>query len=118
MGDLSDSEKSTLEAKWDHRHHKTFSRNNTLHNPAFRDYFGRSRDDAESWPGVKPVRKWRPTWQLTVGHQNKDADTTKLGFRNAAAPRGLPKRPAWDDRHHVTVSVANHLYHDGFREYF
>jgi len=116
--DVSPQEHKALETGWDARHGLHFSRNNKLWNPGLRDYFDRQRDDQEH-PGVKPQVRWRPTWLLTVGYQNKDIDPSKAVTNNI--PRGAPipgKKKQWDDRHWKTHSEANGHYHDGNREYF
>jgi hypothetical protein len=117
--ELSQDDKKSMEKSWNQRHQLHFSRMNQAVNPCFRDYFDRRREEPESLLGVKPAVRWRPVWQLTVGHQNKDADRSNAGsFRNSTPPTGVTKRPTWDDHHHVTVSANNTSLHEGSREYF
>mmetsp|Transcript_128746 Transcript_128746/g.223285 ORF Transcript_128746/g.223285 Transcript_128746/m.223285 type:complete len:230 (+) Transcript_128746:56-745(+) len=120
---MSDSEKRNLEGQWNGRHQIPASRTNSIVNPTFRDYFDRPRDVDYDFPGVRPCVRWRPTWLLTEGYGNKDADLSNLGMRSAPGnvdptKIGRKRRPQWNERHYVTHSAANQHYHDSRREYF
>lgn len=115
-----------LEEMWDGRHGIHFSRMNHMMNPAFRDYFdrGREAEKVPGPPGVRPQVCWRPHWSLNV-YEKRPANFNNEG---PSAERGVPEalktksdrrgEGGWDNRFHITHSMANHLFHDAAKELF
>lgn len=121
---MSDEELETLEGTWTGRHWLHFSRNNPILSPTCRDFFDRPRHERdEKNTGVTKIAKLVPSWSL--GQEPRDtgaifgkARTVGLGRSCSGLPAFAHAESGWNDRHHVTHSEANHLFHDSDREYF
>jgi len=127
--DLTDEEKDALETSWDGRHGLHFSRNNPILSPGCRDYFDRPRqlppETLEECVKVagKPV-KLISNWALEPEPQDLSASFGRskksafMGRSCSGFPEFAKAEAGWNDRHHVTASEANHLFHDNDKEYF
>eukprot|EP00441_Pelagodinium_beii_P017332 CAMPEP_0197662192 /NCGR_PEP_ID=MMETSP1338-20131121/52420_1 /TAXON_ID=43686 ORGANISM="Pelagodinium beii, Strain RCC1491" /NCGR_SAMPLE_ID=MMETSP1338 /ASSEMBLY_ACC=CAM_ASM_000754 /LENGTH=243 /DNA_ID=CAMNT_0043239921 /DNA_START=67 /DNA_END=798 /DNA_ORIENTATION=- len=126
--DLTDVEKSDLEGTWESRHWMHFSRNNPILSPGCRDYFDRPRHlPPETLAEVVKVAgqpvKLVSTWALEpeardLGQSFGRSKSAGMGRSGSGLPQYAKRESGWNDRHHITVSEANHLFHDNDREYF
>lgn len=121
---MTDEEQETLESTWEGRHWKHFSRNNAILSPGCRDYFDRPRlERSENNLGVTKIAKLVPSWSLEPEPRDLGAIFGKsravgMGRSCSGLPQFAQSESGWNDRHHVTHSEANHLFHDSDREYF
>eukprot|EP00403_Amphidinium_massartii_P008140 CAMPEP_0178422730 /NCGR_PEP_ID=MMETSP0689_2-20121128/27325_1 /TAXON_ID=160604 /ORGANISM="Amphidinium massartii, Strain CS-259" /LENGTH=192 /DNA_ID=CAMNT_0020044305 /DNA_START=144 /DNA_END=718 /DNA_ORIENTATION=- len=113
------AEKRVRERGWDDRHATMFSTANPKVHPNLRDYFDRRRDfDDTSRADLWPRDRLFPHWRLgehALSHTTGSLEEMRSAFDS---PQRRPIRRDWNDRHHVTGSVANRQTHDSLREYF
>mmetsp|Transcript_9081 Transcript_9081/g.23548 ORF Transcript_9081/g.23548 Transcript_9081/m.23548 type:complete len:249 (-) Transcript_9081:92-838(-) len=128
--DLSGDDKKTLEGSWNGRHNIHFSVMNKGLPVQQRDYFDRPRDYSDPAKYSCLPTRWQPSWSLShIDDEERNPFSSTSLSKASAGPKavvaasrssssGSRRKPAWNDRHHVTLSEANGTYHDSQKEYF